>query len=120
MLTANDGAPPPHNGIAKARGDVWMKIAAGAFALWAFAIPVGIEMLRASLRDIQDDIHDLATKSSEYRLVNEKRLILLEERQEKVIRQTADHEGRINILERELGVGVRELVPRQQQQQQRR
>ena len=99
-----------------------MKIAAGAFGLWAFAIPLGIEMLRSSLREMQADVRDLATKYSEYRITTEKRMLLLEERQEKVIRTTADQEARINIIERELGVGMRELSPRQlqQQQQQRR
>jgi hypothetical protein len=115
MTTDAEAAHAPH-GI---RGDLWMKIAAGAFGLWALAIPIGIEMLRSSLSDIQGDIQILTSKAQEYRLVTEKRIILLEERQEKVVRENADHEARIKILERELGVGVRELVPRQREQQQR-
>ena len=98
----------PTNGT-KVRAEFWMKVAAGAFGLWAFAIPIGVEILRGVLRDIQAEIHIQTGKATEYRLATERRIVILEERH---ARLTADSEARIAMLERELGVSAREPRPR--------
>jgi hypothetical protein len=64
----------------QARADFWMRVASLCFGLWALAIPIGVEILRVSLRDIQAEIHLQTGKATEYRLATERRIVVLEER----------------------------------------
>jgi len=102
MITSDSG-----NGftLPKVRADFWMRVASICFGLWALAIPIGVEVLRGVLRDIQAEIHIQTGKATEYRLVTERRLVTLEERQ---ARLSAESEARIAALEHELGIKSRQ------------
>jgi hypothetical protein len=63
-----------------ARADFWMRVASVCFGLWALAIPIGVEILRVALRDIQAEISLQTNKATEYRLATERRIVVLEER----------------------------------------
>lgn len=64
------------------RTDFWMKVAGVSFGLWSFAIGYAIN----SIKDFQQQF-------SAYVLVTERRVTLLEERQQLVLRELAKIES---------------------------
>jgi hypothetical protein len=84
------------------RSEFWMKIAGACFALWALMIPIGIAMVRSTFSDVAQANMTLASTLTEYKLLTERRITLLEERQSAVIAHNAGQDQRLGQLERSL------------------
>jgi len=83
----------------KLRADFWVKVAAGAFGLWSLMIPIGVAMLQSSVNRVVDANESFVTEFRLYMLNMEKRVTLLEERQNTSIRMLRDNQKIIDSLE---------------------
>ena len=92
------------------RSEFWQRVAVASLALFgvlATVITMGISFARAVSQDsalssqvISQQIHALAVDIANLRLLNERRITQLEERQNQNTRARDDHEARLNALER--------------------
>ena len=92
------------------RSEFWQRIAVallGLFGVLASVITLGISFAKSVTADntasnamLSQQITSISTSLVELRLVNERRLTQLEERQIMNIRSKDDHEARLNALER--------------------
>lgn len=91
------------------RAEFWQRAAAASFSLWALMIPLGVQMLRSALQDAAAQgsaaLAQLAALSKvhdEYVRTTERRLVLVEERQQYVLRIMAEHEKQLEELQRDV------------------
>ena len=80
--------------------EFWSRVAALAFGLWALMIPIGIIAMRDGIKDSSTAYLALADKINTYILQNERRLVLLEDRQRFVLEQLKDYDKRIEEAEK--------------------
>jgi len=88
------------NGEPLSRAEFWMRIASVCFGLWALMIPLGIAILRNTLNEASVASQAVANELTVYKLLTERRITLLEERQQAVLLKNTEQEQRIGVLER--------------------
>jgi uncharacterized membrane protein YeiB len=94
MATGN-GIDP---GIGLTRVEFWQRAAALAFGLWAIMIPVGVGMIRNVVAELVEHDRQQADQMSAYVLAMERRVTLIEERQQRVLQTIAEHQAQITEL----------------------
>jgi len=79
------------------KNEFWMRVAAWSFGLWSLMIPLGVYMLQGAFQqttkanvDAAREIALFNQRFEQYVLVMERRMILVEERQNVVLRAIAD------------------------------
>jgi hypothetical protein len=86
-----------------------MKIAGICFGLWAIAVPIAAAMIETSVQKVVESQEATRKEWQEYRLAMEKRVTLIEERQNFVLKQLvqvdSDNREQFNRLNRLEGNG---------------
>lgn len=64
----------------------WAKAAAASFGLWSLALPISASLVINKMDTVSRDISNLSTRLDNYILNSERRITLIEERQQFVLR----------------------------------
>ena len=80
--------------------EFWQKAAAVCFGAWALMIPLGITMLKEGVGEAYNRQKVLITKFDAYQLSMERRVIVLEDRQLRVLEILKDLDRRLENVER--------------------
>ena len=85
-------------GIGLTRAEFWQRAAALAFGLWALMIPLGVGMVRNVVSELVEHDKEQANQMSAYVLAMERRVTLIEERQQRVLATIAEHQAMLMEL----------------------
>jgi hypothetical protein len=68
------------------RTHFWSKAAAASFGLWSLALPISAGLVINKMDTVSRDLSNLSTRLDNYILNSERRITLIEERQQFVLR----------------------------------
>jgi hypothetical protein len=80
------------------RVEFWQRVAGVAFGLWALMIPIGIGMVRSAVGELIQHDKDQAERLNNYVLAMERRVTLIEERQQRVLMTLSEHQAILNDI----------------------
>ena len=91
---ATDGSPEPLG-----RSEFWMRVAGLSIALWAALTPILVGMVRSAISHASASSAAVAAALIDYKLATERRITLLEERQQFEIQSNLERNHRLDLLE---------------------
>jgi hypothetical protein len=78
------------------RAEFWQRAAAVAFGLWAIMIPIGVAVIRESISELVKHDREQSEQFNTYMLQMERRITLIEERQQRVLTMLSEHDRRLD------------------------
>ena len=82
-----------------ARSEFWRRVAGASFGLWALMFPILVATMRSAINDASASSAAVAAALVDYKLATERRITLLEERQQFETQLNLDQNRRLDGLE---------------------
>lgn len=112
MMTKRDD-DADSDGPSLSRAEFWQRVAGISFGVWSLMIPLGIWMLsstfdrsNAASRDAAVEFVAFAKRFDGYVLAMERRVTIIEERQNRVLKTLDDMDSRLDGAENKLGLHI--------------